>query len=64
MFYIHHTNHIISENLISSSDDYDQDEELQKDKYKDTQTQTKTKGTPPIKKIDFFRALPEKGGGR
>ena len=20
-------------------------------------------GTPPIKKIDFFRALPEKGGG-
>ena len=22
------------------------------------------KGTPPIRKIDFFRALPEKGGGR
>ena len=23
-----------------------------------------SKGTPPIRKIDFFRALPEKGGGR
>ena len=22
-----------------------------------------SKGTPPIEKIDFFRALPEKGGG-
>ena len=40
--------------------------QLPKDLFSDASSVeiVRLKGTPPIKKIDFFRALPEKGGGR